>query len=189
MARHLNTHAVLRERLHKQAGLHELPRAKHRLEDLERTEWSPLFERLMRNRLIMGALRYGLLSDKRKKGKKWDLLEPIGKKLALYERTGNTEYLVDAANYCLLAFECDNHPHKHFRALDDHHDHCKLRKGDRVVKLAPSHDDVILQDLAALANEWGWHPGMTTSPVEVLRMAMRHKQPRITAKPLRFRAH
>lgn len=126
-----HAHDVLRERLHKAAGITGPPKPKFRIEDLEKSEWSPTFERLMRNRLIMGAFRYGLLSEKRTKGKKWDLLEPIQKKLALYEQTGNTEYLVDAANYCLLAFECDNHPAKHFKALDDHHDHCKRRQGDR----------------------------------------------------------
>jgi hypothetical protein len=129
----LNTHNVLRERLHKQAGLNPPPVAKFDLNKLRETEWSPEFERLMRNRLVMGALRYGLLADKKIKGKKWDLLEPIGKKLALYEQTGNREYLVDSANYCLLAFECDNHPNAHFKALDDHHDHCKRRRGDRRV--------------------------------------------------------
>lgn len=126
----------MRERLHKAAGLTEPPKPKFRLEDLQQSEWSPEFERLMRNRLVMGAFRYGLLADKRVKGKKWDLIEPIRAKVELYEQTGNTEYLVDAANYCLLAFECDNHPLKHFKALDDHHDHCKRRRGDRRVPMA-----------------------------------------------------
>lgn len=121
----------MRERLHKAAGLTEPPKPKFRLEDLQQSEWSTEFERLMRNRLVMGAFRYGLLADKRVKGKKWDLIEPIRAKVELYEQTGNTEYLVDAANYCLLAFECDNHPLKHFKALDDHHDHCKRRRNDR----------------------------------------------------------
>lgn len=126
-------HELLRERLLRQAGLFEPPR-RPSLAELEETEWSKEFERLMRNRMLMGALRYGRLEDKRKKGAKWNLLEPIQTKVKLYEETGNTEYLVDAANYCLLAFECDNHPLKHFKALDDHSDHCKRRIGPRVAK-------------------------------------------------------
>ena len=132
-----HTHDVLRDRLHKRAGLTEPPKAKFNLMALEVSEWSREFEKLMRARLVMGALRYGTLSEKRIKGKRWDLIEPIRKKVELYEQTGNTEYLVDAANYCLLAFECDNHPNKHFRALDDHHDHCKRRVKDRRLPKLP----------------------------------------------------
>lgn len=96
---------------------------------LQQSEWSPEFERLMRNRLLMGALRYGVLAYKRKVGRKWDLLGAVKKKIQLYEQTGNTEYMVDIANYCLLEFECGYHPNKHFRALDDHHDHCREKVG------------------------------------------------------------
>lgn len=98
-----------------------------RLTELEKSEWSPEFEKLMRNRLLMGALRYGLLADKKKGHVKWNLLGALTAKIENYEKTGNTEYLVDAANYCLLAFECDDHPTKHFKALDDHTDHCKVK--------------------------------------------------------------
>lgn len=67
------------------------------------------------------------MEEKRKKPGHWDLLSALRSKAEGYERTGNTEYLVDAANYCLLAFELDAHPRKHFHALDDHTDHCKKK--------------------------------------------------------------
>ncbi len=121
-------HKAIRERLLAKAGLSTPPKAKHKLEDLEKTEWVPLFEKLMRNRLVMGALRYGTLERKRKIGHKWDLMGAVEKKAALYNETGNTEYLVDIANYCLLEFECGSHPKKHFKALDNHHDHCKMKQ-------------------------------------------------------------
>ena len=41
-------------------------KTKPSLESLKKTEWSPEFEKLMRNRLIMGAIRYGLLHEKGK---------------------------------------------------------------------------------------------------------------------------
>lgn len=112
----------------RRAGFHPEPKFKPSdLAKLEQTEWSPLFERLMRNRLLMGAFRYGTMEEKRANATKnrWDLLGAVKLKIEMYEKTGNTEYLVDGANYFLLAFEFDPHPNKHFHALDDHLDHCK----------------------------------------------------------------
>lgn len=124
----MTTFTYLRERLLIRAGLGAPPpKPRYKLADLERSEWSPRFEQLMRNRLLMGALRYGLLETKRRIGHKWNLTGAIESKLARYRETGNTEYLVDIANYCLLEFECGHHPAKHFSALDDHSDHCKLK--------------------------------------------------------------
>lgn len=75
----------------------------------------------------MGALRYGTMEQKRKRAVPWDLVGAIKKKLELYDATGNLEYMVDIANYCLLEFEFGSHPKRHFTALDNHHDHCKLK--------------------------------------------------------------
>lgn len=100
------------------------PRILPPLSRLRETEWSPRFEGLMRNRLIMGAFRYATMEEKRGAGAgKWDLLGTLKRKAELYERTGNAEILVDIANYALLAFEFDAHPSKHFSATDDQ-DHC-----------------------------------------------------------------
>lgn len=122
-----NTHDILRDRLLSKKGLlNHTPVAKFNLKDLERSEWSPEFERLMRNRMIMGALRYVTLEEKRRSAKTWDLLGAVRSKILSYQQTGNTEYLVDVANYCLLEFEAGKHPLKHFHASDSTDDHCKL---------------------------------------------------------------
>jgi len=89
------------------------------LEILKKTEWSDYFERLMRNRMIVGAFRYGRLHDKKKK--KWNRVESAIIRLKLYEQTGNLEHLVDVANMCLLEFEIGAHPKKHFQSADDQH--------------------------------------------------------------------
>lgn len=123
----MTTFEFLRERLLMRAGLLPSPKPKFNFTDLEKSEWSPTFERLMRNRMLMGALRYGTMEEKRKVGRKWDLVGGIEKKIKSYKETGNTEYLVDIANYCQIEFECGYHPNKHFAALDDHSDHCKMR--------------------------------------------------------------
>ena len=84
---------------------------------LIKTEWSGRFERLMRNRMIFGAFRYGLL---RAFGKKqFDRIKDIRKRLDLYEQTHNMEYLVDSANLLMLELEEGDHPDKHFTSADD----------------------------------------------------------------------
>jgi hypothetical protein len=84
---------------------------------LSLSEWSPEFERLMRNRLLMGAFRYGRLNAQGKPD--YDRIEAAIRLLKDYQRTGNQEDLVDASNCCLLEFEEGSHPLKHFGARDD----------------------------------------------------------------------
>ena len=69
---------------------------------LRDTEWNPEFEMFMRNRLLMGAFRYGTFADKAKV--RFDCTGYAKKKIDLYLETGNLECLVDAANMCLLEF-------------------------------------------------------------------------------------
>jgi len=86
------------------------------LESLIRTEWSTKFERLMRNRLVVGAFRYGCIGESDK-----DVDHRIRfarERLDAYERTRNTECLVDVANAMLLEFVEGKHPKKHFHAVD-----------------------------------------------------------------------
>lgn len=90
------------------------------LDVLRQTEFNHRFVSLMQNRLIMGAFRYGRFSPIKAD---YDLLGGIAKKLRDYGETGNTEALVDVANYALLEFSFPHHPEAHFRAMDDH-EHC-----------------------------------------------------------------
>lgn len=94
-----------------------LSKKSYLFEELSETEWSYEFERLMRNRLIMGALRYGRIGLKGKP--KYDRVSSMIKRLNNYQESGNKEFLVDIANLCLLEFiEC-NHPKQHFNSIDD----------------------------------------------------------------------
>lgn len=56
----------------------------------------------MRNRLVMGAFRYGLFSDPDKF--QYRCLESIRRRLDAFEHDGNLEHLVDAANLCMVEF-------------------------------------------------------------------------------------
>jgi hypothetical protein len=87
------------------------------IEELKKTEWSLTFERLMKNRLVMGAFRYGRLHAKDKP--KYNRVQKIKDKIILYEETGNLECLVDIANIALMEFEEGEHPNKHFKSTDD----------------------------------------------------------------------
>ncbi len=73
------------------------------LSTLEKSEWSNEFEKLMRNRLLVGSFRYGLLNAPGKP--KYDCMESIRSRLDLYKKTKNKEHLVDIANLCLCEFE------------------------------------------------------------------------------------
>ena len=115
----ITPHAILRDRLLVRAGLFEQPKAKHTFAALEASEWSSQFERLMRNRLIMGALRYGKLGAPGKP--QYDRFKSMFKRLLAYHDTGNLELLVDIANLCLVEFVDGNHPRRHWHAADGGH--------------------------------------------------------------------
>lgn len=87
------------------------------LEELRISEWSKEFETLMRNRLIMGAFRYGKIKATGKP--KYNRIDSVKKRLLKYEETGNLELLVDCANLCLMEFIEGEHPNKHFTSGDD----------------------------------------------------------------------
>lgn len=79
--------------------------------------FSSKFIEYMRNRLIMGGMRYGVVNQQGKP--QYDRLTAIKRRLSIYEKTGNTEPLVDVANLCMFEFCESTHPNKHFRATDN----------------------------------------------------------------------
>lgn len=95
----------------------ETPERLPDLDTLKRTEWSPRFERLMRNRLIMGAFRYGRLHHPNRPN--YDYIAGIIRHAEAYQEDGNLEHLVDIANIALVEFEEGPHPLKHFKGIDD----------------------------------------------------------------------
>lgn len=111
-------HDVIRDRLLKRAGIGVEQPVPVALADLRETEWSPKFERLMRNRLIMGSFRYQRFEVKRKSFD-YDCAHEAVVRIERYKQDGNTEHLVDAANMLLLEFEFGRHPRKHFASIDD----------------------------------------------------------------------
>ena len=80
----------------------------------------------MRNRLLMGAFRYGLLQKKRERVGQWDMVGGMRRLLDKYEATGNLEALVDMANYCLLEFVMWR-AQGHEVIAEDDGEHCQLK--------------------------------------------------------------
>lgn len=96
-------------------------------EEIRQASWSYQFERFMRQRLIMGSIRYGGgLNDPDKPA--YDCLGAIAKRLQEYERTGNDELLVDIANLAMVEFEEGFHPKKHFHAKERNEQHTGVKK-------------------------------------------------------------
>src|ERR1700722_5170902 len=69
------------------------------------------FVQKMANRLLVGELRYGA-PNRRKKYLSRALTE-----LKAYQKTGNQEHLINAANYCLLEKIAPEHAQAHFNNL------------------------------------------------------------------------
>lgn len=108
----------MRYRLLMNAGLLPLPVGhKPSLKSLRVTEWNAEFERLQRNRLLIGAIRYGSIT--RESLGNYDLMKSIRDRLSRYDQTGNKECLVDAANLLMYEFTFNGHPNAHFEAEDD----------------------------------------------------------------------
>lgn len=80
------------------------------------TEFSSDFMKAMLTRMAMSFFKYGPVATAFPT--KVDALATLRKFLDLYERDGNTEHLVDAANYAMIEFMHPRHPQAHFRATE-----------------------------------------------------------------------
>jgi hypothetical protein len=80
------------------------------------SEFSEQFVEYMRNRMAVSFHKYGPVAAAYPA--KVDAVASLVKRLERYAETGNTEWLVDAANFCMIEFMHPRHPEAHFRATD-----------------------------------------------------------------------
>ncbi len=116
----------LRYNLLQQAGLIKPPPPAYTAESIAKlyeSEWLPWFEKAMRDRLVMGALRYRTLADNRRLKPQRNVIQSCIKRLEAYLSNGNLEHLVDVANLCIVEANNPNHPNAHFDSLDEHDMH------------------------------------------------------------------
>ncbi len=71
----------------------------------------------MLDRMVLGYHNYGHM---RRKYSRPDNIKNVRIRLAKYLKTGNMEWLMDAANYCMMEFAVPAHVHAHFRSTDSH---------------------------------------------------------------------
>ena len=87
------------------------------LKQLRVSEWSPEFEELQRNRLIMGYYRYGPFGVQNRTTE--EVVGAIIKRSKEYLLTGNDELMVDVGNFAMKEFAVGTHTKKHFESVDD----------------------------------------------------------------------
>ena len=111
----------IRNCLHQRLGIVEIikPHSVGILSCWEKTEWSDEFITLMRNRLLMGRMRYGKIKNSGGRGEK-SSIDFLKERLKRYERTGNMELLPDIANFALVEFVGGDHKLRHFKCEDRH---------------------------------------------------------------------
>ena len=81
-------------------------------------EYSERFDVLRKAAVEVSFHKYGPAKKNFHEGRV-DAVASLEKKLSAYKLTGNTEYLVDVANYAMFEFMYPIHPLAHFKATDD----------------------------------------------------------------------
>lgn len=73
---------------------------------------------LMVNRMVHSYYKHPYLSARFPDNV--DALGCANARINHYRKTGNTEMLIDAANYCIIEHILPSHPEAHFKALEPH---------------------------------------------------------------------
>lgn len=98
------------------------------MDDVLATEFSERFVALMKNRMVVSFHKYGRVADT---VGRVDRLKSLRQRLQRYEETGNTEWLVDAANFAMIEFMHPAHAEAHFRGTDSDESPGRVRADGR----------------------------------------------------------
>lgn len=80
------------------------------------TEYSVPFIQGMINRMSISFAKYGKVKDAYPE--KVNAIDSMMLRLKKYRETGNTEFLIDVANFAMIEFMHPAHPNAHFRPTD-----------------------------------------------------------------------
>lgn len=99
------------------------------------SQYSIEFLQGMVDRMLLGFRKYGHIKKSVDEG--MDPEQEAHARIRKYHQTGNTEWLIDAANYCMIEFMHPSHPDAHYRPTDsDESDGRAMRDGTRNSKHA-----------------------------------------------------
>lgn len=87
------------------------------ISEVLKTEFSEKFLDGMRNRMVVSFYKYGFIADAFPS--KVQAIASLQDRLRKYAETGNTEWLIDAANFAMIEFMHPTHPDAHFAGTDD----------------------------------------------------------------------
>jgi hypothetical protein len=80
------------------------------------TEFSESFVKGMKDRMIVSYFKYGPV--KNAYPDKVNAMDSLQQRLKKYNETGNTEFLIDAANFAMIEFMYPSHPEAFFKGTD-----------------------------------------------------------------------
>lgn len=81
------------------------------------TEYSNDFDELRKDAMIASYHKYGAIGANYN-STNVDAIKSLEKRLKLYKETGNTEWLVDIANFAMIEFKYPQHINAHYKATD-----------------------------------------------------------------------
>jgi hypothetical protein len=87
-----------------------------KMSEILRSEFSQDFVEGMKNRMVVSYYKYGTILDGF--SHKVDAIGSLMDRLHEYADTGNTEFLMDVANFAMIEFMLPRHPKAFFRPTD-----------------------------------------------------------------------
>lgn len=86
-------------------------------QDVLKTEFSDRFVQLMKNRMITSFYKYGPVKINCENNLT-NVVDSLKLRLDKYIQTGNTEFLVDVANFAMMEYMYPQHENGHFTPTD-----------------------------------------------------------------------
>ena len=89
----------------------------NKIEKVLQTEYSEEFDKLRKNRMFVSYYKYGPI--KNNYGESLiNAIDNLEIRLKKYRETGNTEFLIDIANFAMIEFMYPKHKNTHFNSED-----------------------------------------------------------------------
>jgi hypothetical protein len=87
-------------------------------DEILKTEYCEEFDKLRKNRMATSYFKYGEIKDNYG-DKLINAIENLEIRLEKYKKTGNTEYLLDVANFAMIEYMYPQHEGAYFSATDN----------------------------------------------------------------------